>query len=61
MSYQECIRTVSADDPDASGLVLRLRIIAANVDRSQADDAFTWQKKNKNKIKIMTLLYLNAG
>lgn len=41
MSHQECIRTVSADDPDASGLVLRLGIIAANVDRSQADDAFT--------------------
>lgn len=41
MSYQECIRTVSADDPDARGLVLRLGIITANVDRSQADDAFT--------------------
>lgn len=47
MSYQECIRTVATDDPDASGLVLRLRIIAANVVRSEADDAFTWQKIKK--------------
>lgn len=63
MSYQECIRTVSADDPDASGLVLRLRVIAANVGCTQADDALTWQKKiiiiNKNH--DITLYYLNAG
>lgn len=49
VSYQECIGTMSADDPNAKGLVLRFRNIAANVDRSQVDDAFTWQKSKTKR------------
>lgn len=38
---QECIGAVSTDDPDADGLMLRLRTVSADVNGSQVDDAFT--------------------
>lgn len=40
MSYQECVGTVSTDDSDADGLVLRFRTVPADVNRSEIDDAF---------------------
>lgn len=45
VSYQECIGAVSTDDPDADGLMLRLRTVSADVNGSQVDDAFTGRRK----------------
>lgn len=36
---------MSTDDPDADGLMLRLRTVSADVNGSQVDDAFTGKRK----------------
>lgn len=44
VSHQEYVGTVTTDDPDAHGLMLRLRTLPADVNWTQVDDAFAGKK-----------------
>lgn len=59
VSYQECIRAVPTDDPDADRLMLRFRTVTADVNWSQVDDPFTGRKKTLRKGDDFK--YLKAG
>lgn len=48
VSHQEYVGTVATDDPDAHGLMLRLRTLPAYVNWTQVDDAFAGKKKQNN-------------